>query len=258
MFFAAIVGGPRDSSCRLEGIQDLVNIRKQALLAQLEKLESLSTNLTDRIATMSTEEPSYPIITDRPEEVDLFQENCQPSLGSAQFDLGAAMSPQRRAQIELGSVASPTGVLAPRTPNTIDNSDIGDYADENVFPGESPYLCSPFSFLSGSQDSEDRPRALMAAPRSFEVPSHIRPRLSPREGHGSITPSSSMGAVDFSTGMSGHRAMSSKSGRNQGTAQRHVRMMGDHRGASSFRATKRQSNDSPSAASTASTGWTLF
>jgi hypothetical protein len=229
----------------------LVNVRKRALLAQLEKLENLSTNLTDRIAAMSTEEPSYPIITGRPEEDDLFQEN-------AQFGLGVAVSPQRLAQMELGeSVASPTGVLAPQTPHTIDNSDIGEYADENIFPGESPYLCSPFSFLSGSQDSEDRPRALMAAPRSFEVPSHIRPRLSPRAGHG-IAPSSSMGAVDFSTGMSGHRAMSSKSSRNQVIVQRQVRMMGDHRGASSFRPTKRQQNASPPAAAAASTGWTFF
>jgi hypothetical protein len=231
-------------------------MRKQALLAQLEKLENLSTNLTHRITAMSTEAPSYPIITERPEEDDLFQENCEPILGSAQCHLSAAISPERLAQLELGAgVASPNDVLAPRTPNTIDNSDIGEYADENIFHGESPYLCSPFSFLSGSQDSEDRPRALMAAPQSFEVSSHIRPRLSPRNGHG-IAPTSSMGAVDFSTGMSGHRAMSSKSSRHQAIVQRQVRMMGEHRGASSFRGPpKRQQNESAAAAST---GWTLF
>eukprot|EP00545_Synedropsis_sp_CCMP1620_P002640 CAMPEP_0119018046 /NCGR_PEP_ID=MMETSP1176-20130426/18412_1 /TAXON_ID=265551 /ORGANISM="Synedropsis recta cf, Strain CCMP1620" /LENGTH=512 /DNA_ID=CAMNT_0006971947 /DNA_START=51 /DNA_END=1586 /DNA_ORIENTATION=+ len=256
------VGGPLDSSCRLEGMQDLVNLRKQALLDQLEKIERLSVDLTHRIDAANMEEPSHPIITDAPEEEeDLFEEALNTNLmspiknrGSGSFS-SPTMSPLRQGQIQLNTtdttdVGSPLSTIAPRTPNTIDNSDIGEYADENVFPGESPYLCSPFSFLSGSQDSNDLlPRP---AGRSFEEPSRIRPRLSPSsQTRNGIAQSPSMGSVsvNFSTGMSGHRAMTSKSSRGQASAQRQIRMMGEHRGISLFRGPLKKQQKSASSSS---------
>lgn len=278
------VGGPRDSSCRLEGMQDLLKLRKRELEQKLEQLERLSNDLSQRITNAQQEEASYPIISDPPDENDIHDlphfgsDLSSPSRGGTSAASGkspvlryqpelATMSPHSQGEGELmdnsgtteASSPSPQhsnrhAVLAPNTPNTIDNSDlVRMYADENIFPGVgTQYLCSPFSFLSDSQDS-DEPETYISPNRSFERPSSIPPRNSQQTRNQyapGITRNSSLGSVDFSTGLSGHRALlSTKTARVQATV-RQIRFMGEHRGIGTFRGPLRKTQNSASLNST--------
>lgn len=255
------VGGPLDDSCKLEGMLNLVQARKKELEDKMEEIQCLSTSLLRRISETRQQEPSHPIISHLPEaaDEDVGLKTCDSAtsvstpLPKHQREVVVATSPDAEHEFEImdGDSVSSIVNLVPRTPNTIDNSDIiRTYADENMYPGttESHYMCSPFSFFSGSEDSEERHQddTYILPGRSFEEQaSRIRPRIR-RSLAPAIAVSPSMGSVDFSTGLSGHRALtSSKTGRGQ--VQRQVRMMSEHRGIGTFRGPLRRSQQSPGA-----------
>jgi hypothetical protein len=245
----------------------LVETRKLELDKKLKLMESIAADLSAKVRKAQEEEPSHPVISDPPlsqgpEEVPASLSDSDEdfeALSPIRPDRAVSISPRcpfprdfafatsplgQHPEVELmdtvmetSAADSPTVNLAPRTPNTIDNSDIaGEYADENVFPGMdgAPYMCTAFSLFASSSEEEDGRRYLLH--RSFEEPpqSIVRPRISSphqRISSPGIATSPSMGSIDFSTGLSGHRALfSNKTGRGQSHPHRNVRMMGEHRG----------------------------
>lgn len=244
----------------------LTQARKEELEDSLDEIQRLSTNLLRRIRDTQQKELSHPIISDPPEEhsddkeLNTYRSGTSVStpIPKHRPEVVVATSPNAEHEFEImdQDESSPVVHLVPRTPNTIDNSDIiRAYADENTYPGTAAphYMCSPFSFFSGSEDSEEghQDGSYILPGHSFEdQPPRIHPRMR-RTLAPAITVSLTMGSVDFSTGLSGHRALTSgKAGRGQ--VQRQVRMMGEHRGIGTFRGPLRRSQMALPSANSAS------
>eukprot|EP00548_Thalassiothrix_antarctica_P006609 CAMPEP_0194131656 /NCGR_PEP_ID=MMETSP0152-20130528/2381_1 /TAXON_ID=1049557 /ORGANISM="Thalassiothrix antarctica, Strain L6-D1" /LENGTH=345 /DNA_ID=CAMNT_0038826513 /DNA_START=281 /DNA_END=1315 /DNA_ORIENTATION=+ len=176
------VNGPLDSSCRLEGMFNLVEARKYDLKKRLEQIERLSSGLAQRIECVRNEDPSHPIITDPPpkeenwsQDMLQIESDSDDSKGSnttpkipvispfeEQFSLSpTANFPDAVNEIEpqdtpSRAISSPDyAPRAPITPNTIDNSDIREYTDENIFPDgrhQTPYMCATFQLFDDEDD----------------------------------------------------------------------------------------------------------
>eukprot|EP00547_Thalassionema_nitzschioides_P004615 CAMPEP_0194211306 /NCGR_PEP_ID=MMETSP0156-20130528/9992_1 /TAXON_ID=33649 /ORGANISM="Thalassionema nitzschioides, Strain L26-B" /LENGTH=466 /DNA_ID=CAMNT_0038938817 /DNA_START=11 /DNA_END=1412 /DNA_ORIENTATION=- len=221
------VNGPLESSCRLEGMYDLVEARRKELRERLEQIERLSSGLAQRVESVKLEEPSHPIISDAPKE-NVFKGNSHDSdndskssfVYSSPAGVGSPLQesqepvienlPETSRRLELLDTninLTPNMNLAPTTPNTIDNSDIREYADENTFPGgpPGPYMCATFEFF-GEDDETDQS---WTNNPSFEEISKIRPRSS-SSNFQTAAPfpqdHAVAGSINFSTGMSGHGA----------------------------------------------------
>lgn len=262
-----LVNGPLDRSCRLEGMYDLVEARRKELQERLEQIERLSSGLAQRIESVKVEEPSHPIISEAPNE-SVDKENTQDSdndsrsshVCSTPAGVGSPVRqsrdpvvsnfPETTRRLELLDTninLSPSMPLAPTTPNTIDNSDIREYVDENSFPGgpPAPYMCATFEFFGEEDDTHQN----WENNRSFDDVSKIRPR---RNSNNFQSPSPSppshqeIGTINFSTGMSGHGALTSgRTSRGKLSGPRHVRMMGAHAGIGMFSRKKNKKGFSP-------------
>jgi hypothetical protein len=227
------VGGPLDKSCELEGIYDILELRKLKIRRKIEEVERLSASIQERIQFEQTQEPSHPILTlapQPPQLEDVVASPQSPDRGLTSEDSLIPITPRNYSTTPVDSY------LQSRTPNTIDNSDLDvtAFVDENVRFRSIEFGCGLSFPLGGDERNSGRSfdsvdtRARLISNSATSIPQSMgQPDLA------AAPSSSSFDAVDFRTGLSGHRGLGSTKTpdrRSMGSTRGNIRMMGEHRG----------------------------
>eukprot|EP00547_Thalassionema_nitzschioides_P007086 CAMPEP_0194208426 /NCGR_PEP_ID=MMETSP0156-20130528/6879_1 /TAXON_ID=33649 /ORGANISM="Thalassionema nitzschioides, Strain L26-B" /LENGTH=385 /DNA_ID=CAMNT_0038935387 /DNA_START=238 /DNA_END=1395 /DNA_ORIENTATION=- len=232
------VMGPHDDSCRLEGMSKIVRDRTADLKKRSAELNRISNGLATQIQDLQSKKPSYPIIAAESEsrirDEEKENEGMNQGSGQVQFVSNAeeeekqtTTTPVTRAS--LTPHLPPDSKVQPKSPNCVsfvDNNPV--FCERGV---KNSLSCASFPSSAELCDHEDR-RHLLYRTNTFDD----RLLLSAQSTTGNCLNSPSKhGSIDFSTGLSGHGALSgTKAGRSQ--VRRKIRMMGEHRGANLFSA----------------------
>lgn len=263
------VGGPLDQSCRLEGLLGTIEGRGKDLQTALDENRQIEENLRKQIEAELQSEPTHPVISDPPpiEEITLsssrdHSEASHPTTPIADFhespymrtpEKVAADSPALTLPTSTGTThgcaRSPNSIRAPRSPNSIDNSDVHgqsfpgyrrtvseDDLDQFAFGCGAVFLGQSGIFGDGHQARSDLLPS--SGPEGGEF-SNLRARSSLTDAlmmHATPTLTSSFDGIDFRTGLSGHRALTSATkpgvGSSPTTRSRTILKMSAHRGIS--------------------------
>lgn len=226
-------------------MKNIIRNRKEDLKQRLAQLKQISIGVTEHIESLEDQKPSYPIISADPENsfTEQEKENEEINQGSDEVS-GSISSTSQEAKKEKTGVQSPdvTKVttpdkkIEPASPNSV-NSDL-------IFPEldlEASASCTSFSWNCATPRTPDRNARQIYQNNTFDE-SLLLGTQSP--GDNSISSPNRINyseCIDYSTGLSGHGALTGKKklirftsgtreGRNQ--VRRNIRMMGEHRGLS--------------------------
>jgi hypothetical protein len=279
------VAGPREATCRLEGLLETIESRGKDFEATLTENRQIEKSLRQQIEDCLKAEPDYPVIVDAVHN-DYGQENHSPRhntegdlhtpTGTPVLDDGTPGSTVTNtgARVEerfvVGSM--PVYPRSPASPNSFDNSEIAglrlgipayrrsandDDMEEMAFSCGNTFLSSSTamfgneavnystSLLPSSADPE------LHQSHSIGHPSSV---FSPRDdsfAHGIPTLTASFDTVDFRTGLSGHRGLTNvkKSGANSTPrGGNRIMRMSEHRGIGRVNARHNSPTSSPSPA----------
>lgn len=210
-----------------------MELRKLEIRKKFEEIERLSAGIQEQIQFEQTQEPLHPILTLAPQPPQLEEVHVSPQSPDRGSTLDYSLIPVTPRS---NSTTPVDNYLQSRTPNTIDNSDLDvtAYVDENVRFRSIEFGCGLSFPLGGEErrggrsfDSVDaRSRLISNAATSIPQPMG-QPDLA------AAPSSSSFDTVDFRTGLSGHRGLSSTKTpdrRSLGNTRGNIRMMGEHRG----------------------------
>ena len=250
------VGGPREKSCRLEGILDTVVDRGKDLQKELDENTAIEESIRQEIEAEFKNEPSYPVISEVPNRQDRrflpvgIKETRDPttptgkSIDSASKDYVRTpdMSPDSGVIFStIPQIAHPTATF-PFSPDSVDNADLGGVglpAYRRYTSLEDSFGCGAASFL-GTNVGIFSEAEQTWSPLRFSDGNENRLRSSSADGDGGsnlmLTPTltSSFDSINFRTGMSGHRGLSNAKKSNNIVhspgARRGVMMMSEHRG----------------------------
>jgi len=263
------VGGPLDTSCRLQGLLDTVINRGIDLQKELDENTRTEESLRREIAAELKNEPSHPIVTDAPKiERELApppvesKDDREPTTPTEQSHDGMssefAQTPDcfphtSSAFIIDGLRVGENGIADfdraaafPFTPNSIDNADLGGCGfNSSGLPGYRRntsldetdfYGCGAAAFLGGHvRLFADTPQPSSPIRLVEEGIENRRRVISSDDGHLALSPTltSSFDTIDFRTGLSGHRGLnnsSKKQSSGYSPTPRSRMMMSEHRG----------------------------
>lgn len=292
----SLVGGPRETSCRLEGLLETIENRGKDLEATLTENRQIEADLKRQIQECLEAEPDHPVISN-PAETDIGQENNSPKCYAEDEHFRTPFGTPLREHHMLGSIETSTGSMLeerlvegaipvyPRSPNSlsVDNSEItgvglgipsyrraDDEANLNDFPsGCGAAFLESGSALFGNSNylTSDRTATLLAstADSNFHGNSNSPRRATLTGGpyttckaydpfaHGLPTLTSSFDAIDFRTGLSGHRGLTNVKKTNNTTnwtPRANIRSlkMSEHRGIGRVNVRQHSPTSSPSSA----------
>lgn len=243
------VGGPLEKACRLEGLLDTVINRGKDLQRELEENNRIEEALRREIQTEMQIEPEHPVITDIPDLTEDIIEPITPKASGMNKELQqpAFGTPNESPLSETSSVKKSTDLsqyqIRPLPHSPSDNNDVtpefrapglpayrtrqaSSFDDESML---ADYGCgaailgnSAFRlFTTSSSAVEHHPRQLHENPYSVVAQTNSYGNTSSRfrsmssdaqhHHHGDLGSTSSFDAIDFRTGMSGHRGLNKSS-----------------------------------------------
>lgn len=276
--FLFLVGGPLDNVCRLEGLLDTVARRGSDLQKELDDNKKIEADLSKQIEFGFSMEPSHPIVTenralsvagsfDQPDLECLtpvsgansagknlhYFNTPEPTGRSTDFFIDSSPENGHSSDVDLSSLPQ----------NSIEDTDIQRIPrlpSYRIMPDENLDVIYGCGALLGN--SYVFTRDVHNARNTFEPPAIEEPvdeaQENNRRSNGSHSPnpglsasfSSSFDAVDFRTGMSGHRALNTSKFKNAHSPNQrgHGRlMMSQHAGIGQARRPMyRNNNNSPS------------
>jgi hypothetical protein len=244
-----IVGGPLEKACRLEGLLDTVINRGKDLQRELEENNRIEEALRREIQTEMQVEPEHPVITDIPDLTEDTIEPITPKASGMNKELQqpACGTPNESPLSVTGSLKKSTDLsqyqIRPLPHSPSDNNDVtpefrapglpvyrtrqaSSFEDESML---ADYGCgaailgnSAFRLFTTSTSAvEHHPRQLhenqysvVAQTNSYgSTSSRFRSMSSDahHQHHGDLGSTSSFDAIDFRTGMSGHRGLNKSS-----------------------------------------------
>ena len=246
-----IVGEPREKCCRLEGILDTVVHRGMDLQKELDENAAIEKSVRQEIETEFKNEPSYPVISKVP---DIQHRSFVPvgnkeardpttptgkSVDSASDEYARTpdLSPYSGVIFNtIPEMAHPAATFPFSSDHSVDNNDlvsVGLPAYRRNTSLEDSFGCGATSFLGFSSIAQTE------SPSRFSDGNENRLRSSSAdvEGGGNLmltpTLTSSFDAIDFRTGMSGHRGLTNakkNAAMHSPGARRSIMMMSEHRG----------------------------
>ncbi|GKY99936.1 hypothetical protein MPSEU_000947200 [Mayamaea pseudoterrestris] len=278
------VAGPRETTCRLEGLLETIASRGKDLESTLNENRQIESSIRQQIEECLKTEPDFPVIAEAV-LTDLGQENSSPhSKHYFDGDLHTPTgTPNRDSHDTPNSVVTNTGLrmdervvegampIFPRSPASafsIDNSDLTSLGlgipayrrsitDDDE--GALAYGCGPSLLASGTAmfgaDASHYTTSLL--PSSADPDLHHSHSVIGHHArddpfaHGIPTLTSSFDAVDFRTGLSGHRGLTNvkKTGANSTPrGGNRIMRMSAHRGIGRVNVRHNSPTSSPSTA----------
>lgn len=250
-----VVGGPREKSCRLEGILDTVVHRGKDLQKELDENAAIEESIRQEIETEFKTEASYPVISEVPQIQHRFvpvgnKEARDPTTPTGKSIDSASKEYSRTPEISPDSgvifntipdIAHPAATFPFSPHHSVDNNDLGRVglpAYRRNASLEDSFGCGATSFLGTSVGIFYSVEQTESPPR-FSDGNENRLRSSSADGEGGanlmLTPTltSSFDTIDFRTGMSGHRGLTnakSNAAAHSPGARRSIMMMSAHSG----------------------------
>lgn len=259
---------PLDESCRLEGLLQTIASRGKDLEGELEKNRKIEEFVQKQLEETLKEEPNHPVITEVPVIHQIY------SVPSAEFldqhPSTPKSNPVERQDLRTPDSIDSTEVMIenrlfggpreldgnqltrlplntafPTSPNSIDNSDINapgllsyrrntSSEDLNQFIGCGAAFMTDGSHLFGAVNASSAdfiPGLALEHDGRLDAENAL---ANGDSGQGSPKLTSSFDAVDFRTGLSGHRGLGNPKSKSKAssspTPRRQIRMMGEHRG----------------------------
>ena len=249
IFFHTKVGGPLEKTCRLEGLLDTVINRGKDLQRELEENHRIEEALRREIEAEMQAEPEHPVITDIPDYTADITDPITPKASDMNKELQqpAFGTPNESPRSEPNSFKKPTDLsqyqIRPLPHSPSDNNDVtpefrapglpayrtrqaSSFDDESML---ADYGCgaamlgnSAFRLFTTSSSTADRhpPQlhenqfSVVSQANSYgNTNSRFRSMSSDahQHQHGDLGSTSSFDAIDFRTGMSGHRGLNKSS-----------------------------------------------
>lgn len=258
--FCSLVGGPLDKSCRLEGLLDTVVSRGKGLQRTLDENTQIEESLRKQVETAAESEPSHPVITHAAVDDDLYFTSSSteypstPTGSNRGLDQPLLRTPTGDVIIMSSSSTEAEVSFKPNysvSPNSIDNSDLAgaglpsyrrNHADDDDLDtlalGCGVAFFGEHSSLFGETVSRSNNTALVDSSNNNSLTDTGVARRSRTSSdpmapwmHSAPMLTSSFDTVDFRTGLSGHRGLTTRSKPGSSpTTRRHVRSMGHHGG----------------------------
>jgi hypothetical protein len=236
------VGGPLEKACRLEGLLDTVINRGKDLQRELEENYRVEEALRREIEAELLVEPVHPVISDPPPPISPTQskdaaEPTTPKEGSRgggdlqtpqESPVGTTGLPIRSSDLQNYEFPSPNSMDCFHSPGLPSyRTRQASSFDESIVD----YGCG-VSILSGTRIFSSAPTHENTLTESPHSPHRFR-SISSDAHDGLQHPTSSFDAIDFRTGLSGHRGLNAAHTHgkcNQSPTPRSRLMMSEHRG----------------------------